>query len=122
MANEITVTTNLSAVKGNLTFTRSRTFRATWATARQDGQVQAVGTTHEAITVSGDIATLGVAYFTNLDATNFVDIGRDVAAAFVPLIRLKPGESCAVRLTPGITPYAKADTAACDLEWQILND
>lgn len=67
--------------------------------------------THEAI-VTADLAALGLMTVENIDPTNFVDLGLDVAAAFVPFMRLLPGESYPVRLTPGITLYAQADTGA----------
>jgi hypothetical protein len=122
MANEISVTQNITATKGNQTYTRSRSYRADWTTARQDGQVQSIGTTHEALTVSTDVATNGWGYFTNLDATNYVELGLVVAATFYPFAKLKPGESAEFRVAGGAALYAKANTAACDLDWVILND
>lgn len=122
MANEISITQNISATKGNQTYSRSRSYRADWTTARMDGQTQSIGTTHEALTVSADVATNGMGYFTNLDATNYVEIGRDVTGTFYPVAKLKPGESAEFRVAAGVTLYAKANTAACDLDWMILND
>jgi hypothetical protein len=122
MADEITVTTTLAAVKGTAKFSDGQTARVDWTTARETGLTQSVGTTHEAITISADVATPGWAYFKNNDSTNFCDLGLVVAATFYPLIRLKAGEAALFRLSPAAAPYAKADTAAVDLEWSVLND
>lgn len=122
MANEISIVTNLTATKGNATFARSRTVRADWATARVSTITQAVGTTHEALTPASDLATNGWAIFTNNDATNYVEIGRDVAATFYPMARLNAGESACFRLAQGVTLYARANTASVDLEWALLHN
>lgn len=122
MANEITVTTNLSAVKGNLSYSRAYTARVTMATARKDGKVQTIGTAYEALTPAADLTTNGWAIFINLDATNYVEIGVEVAAAFYPAVRLNAGESALFRAAQGVTLYARANTAAVDLEWTLLHN
>ena len=76
---------------------------------------------HEALAIT-DLTTLGVARFRNRDATNFVQIGVDVAATFYPLVRLNADKEWTFRLSQGITPYAKADTAAVVLQREILDD
>jgi hypothetical protein len=40
----------------------------------------------------------------------------------VPFIRLEAGESCALRLSPGITIKAQANTAAVKMKVLILED
>ena len=65
---------------------------------------------HEALVIS-DLNALGLMTIENIDPTNFIDIGVDVAATFYPLGRVLPGESYPWRLTPGSTPYVQADTA-----------
>lgn len=122
MANEISITANLTATKGSASISRSRTFSANWNTARKDSLTQAIGTTAEALSIGGDIATPAWCHMTNLDPTNYVEIGRDVAATFYPVIRLNAGESAVFRLAAGVTFYARANTAAVDLEWNVLND
>jgi len=74
---------------------------------------------HEAL-VLGDIATPGLAYFRNCDATNFVQIGVDVAAAFVPFLKLLPGQYAMCWLATA-APYAKADTASVKLDYMICD-
>ena len=69
-----------------------------------------------------DLTTNGIALFWNRDPANFVTIGVKPAATYYPLLRLKFGEAFPVRLEPGVTPYAKADTDAVKLERIILDD
>lgn len=88
-----------------------------------DYHIQNIGfAAHEAITVSADVTTLGVSYLRNLDSTNYVEIGVDVAASFYPLLRLNAGEGYPLRFAQGITMYAQANTAAVDLEIWINED
>lgn len=125
MANELTVVTSMKLANGDLdSFTiPSRTQKITQATAapvRVDG-TQTIGfAAHEALTVT-DLTTLGWCHYRNRDATNFVQIGADVAAAFVPVVRLNAGESCLFRASQTATLYAKADTAAVILERTIID-
>lgn len=81
------------------------------------GGIQNVGTSAEAISV-GEIASEGWACFKNLDATNFVEIGWD-ATGFQSAFKLLAGQVAIVPLNPSRTWQAKADTAACDLYFQI---
>ena len=85
------------------------------------GGVQSIGTSEEAIAI-GDIATLGMAFFQNCDATNFVTVGTFVAATYYPAVKLKAGEVAALRLVSGLTYYAKADGAAVKLLYKLWND
>jgi hypothetical protein len=82
--------------------------------------VQTVGTSEEAVPV-GDVGTLGWAFFQNLDTTNYVTIGPD-ATGMVPFIRLEAGEACALRLSPGISLVAQANTAPVKMKVLILED
>jgi len=125
MANEITITTALRYENGDLggLTVPSRTQKIDQNTAAPSrvGGCQTIGTTEEAIALT-DLTTNGVARFRNRDATNFVEIGVKPAATFYPLVRLNADEECIFRLSQGITPYAKADTAACILDRDILDD
>ena len=69
----------------------------------------------------GDIATPGFAVFSNLDSTNFVEIGIVVTGTFHPFLKLKPGEQVYARLS-NIVPYAKADTLAVNLFYIVYSD
>lgn len=71
--------------------------------------------THEALAIPSDVASLGVTMFENCDATNYVEIGVVVSATFYPSMRLLAGEAFPMRLSPAVTYYAKANTAAVKL-------
>ena len=123
MADEISLSISLRAVKGSLEISKSVSQTITIATAKPNaaGGTQAIGfAAHEAVTL-GDVAANGVAFFRNLDTTNFVQIGVDVSAAFHPLVRLNAGECCVMRLSAAVAPYAQADTAAVIIEKIILD-
>jgi hypothetical protein len=69
----------------------------------------------------GEITTVGLAWFRNMDSTNYVEIGYD-DSGFKKLIKLKAGEQFGpVRLAQS-APYAQADTAAVDLEYMLIED
>jgi hypothetical protein len=92
-------------------------------TKRKVSNVQAIGfAAHEAL-VLGEVATCRWAYFENKDLTNYVEIGVDVAGAFVPFIRLAPATftTPSYVIVPLATnaPYAKANTASVDLLYEI---
>lgn len=71
-----------------------------------------IGTSEEDISF-GDISTLGLCHITNLDTTNYVQLGPKSAGSMVAGMRLNPGESYVLRLEPGVTYRAIANTAAC---------
>jgi hypothetical protein len=125
MADEITVSVALKCVNGDLTYSRkvsSQKYDQTAVGGR--GGVQEIGfAAHEAVLVT-DVTTEGWVFMRNIDDTNFVDVGIDVAAAFEPMIRMEPGEPALFRLSKdaGATLYAKADTAAVKIEYMVLED
>lgn len=122
MAQEITATCGLTVNKTNgPVFTMSSSSqRIDLSGSRYSGGIQDIGTSaHEALTIISDQSTSGWSYFKNLDATNYLEIGRDVAAAFSPVLRLNAGEVCVCRVTTTAL-YAKANTGACKLQYMIL--
>jgi len=126
MADEITWTCGLTLANGNLDSMTipSRSLKITQATAvpSRVGGNQTIGhAAHEALALT-DLTTLGVAFFRNRSATNYVQIGVDVDGTFYPLVRINPGEGWAFRLAQGITPYAQANTAAVVLQREILDN
>ncbi len=116
MANEVAVQVSLQVTNGNMSFLKRENYNAdqTAAGGPSNG-VQEIGTSHELVSIT-DISSKGFTYFGNLDTTNYVEIGVDVAATFYPLIKLLPGESAIMRLSPSVAVYAQANTAAIDLE------
>ena len=121
MANEITVSAQLSATKGTLSVKPVQpNFQATMTgSGVYAGGSVSIGTaTHEAIPL-GDVSTARWSRFKNLDATNFVQVGTDASGTFVPFVKLLAGEACVVPMATS-APYAQADTAAVNLEYLIL--
>ena len=80
---------------------------------------QEIATSAEAILL-GDIGTPGYMIVHNLDDANFIEIGYD-DTGFKPTIKLKSDEWAIFRLTQAV-PQAQADTAACDMEYIIIED
>jgi hypothetical protein len=84
------------------------------------GGTQNIGfASEEALDIGTVAANGGSVYLYNRDATNYVEIGLVISATFQPFITLAPGEFA---VTPGISNralYAKANTAAIDLEYFI---
>jgi hypothetical protein len=121
MADELTMRFQIALGNGDL----NDSFAASGLSADQVTpalvrNVQTVPFASHAVVDLADVATPGWAVFQNLDATNFVEVGIDVAAVFYPFIKLEPGEQCMVHL--GIAaPYAQADTGAVDLFYIIYN-
>jgi hypothetical protein len=83
--------------------------------------VAIIGTSEEVI-ATGDVSTLGWLILRNLDATNYITWGPESAGAMVPIGRLEPGEWAALRLEPGVTIRAQANTAQCKLDQRIYED
>lgn len=80
-----------------------------------------VGTTEEVISFA-ELTTLGLILIINLDTTNYVQFGPESAGAMVAAVRLNPGEPNLFRLEPGVTYRAKADTAACNVQFMAFNN
>lgn len=121
MANEITANIKLSVANGNLSDDMTVNGKIDQTTARSFNPVIDVGTSEEVIS-TGDIGTLGLVAFYNLDATNYVEIGPESGGSMVSFIKLKAGERALLRLTPGITIRAQANTATVKLQMLLLDD
>lgn len=120
MSGEIRLQYTLTATKSSLRMTPpSKSLAIDLSGTRLSGGVQDIGTTHEAIAFDSDLASIGWGELVNLDATNYVEIGRDVSGTFYGVIKLLPGESCPVRLATTAL-YARANTSAVKLQYQVL--
>lgn len=120
---DINFTGHLILTKGDLkrSFTTTKSFDFVATAPAMAAGVATIGfAAHEAI-VMQDVAAAGWARFENLDSTNFVQIGTDAAGTFHPFVKLKAGEFCILRLGTN-APYAKADTAAVQLDYEIFQD
>lgn len=80
--------------------------------------VQNIGTSEETLS-AGDLTTKGWLFIRNLDGTNYVQVGFSTG---VYGIRLEAGEPAVFRTEPAATVYLKANTAACDIQYQWLED
>jgi hypothetical protein len=122
MANEINLALALRLQKGYLleNFQISGSYTLAAALPVKASGIASIGNAaHEAIPMQ-DVATYGFALFRNLDATNYVEVGVDVSAAFVAFARILPGEAALVRLGT-LAPYAKANAAAVRLQYDIFD-
>lgn len=121
MANEIQITTGLTVTK-NSTTTRLDVANESHdmsGSIRVDN-IQTIGTTYEVI-YKGDIGTIGFMQFVNLDSTNYVDIGREISAAFEAFIRVMPGKTSPPIKTSALTAiYGRANTAACNVRCILI--
>ena len=125
MANEINVSFSVQTTAKSAIVNRSFSTKASFTAAAPNiaGLSQSIPTTSGGTAIAlGAVATPGVAYFINNDATNYVQIGIVVSATFYPLLKLFPGEGAAVRIDGGAVPYARANTAAVVLEYAILDN
>jgi hypothetical protein len=123
MADEIVASVSLTATKGNIKFQRAVSNQKSdmagtnFSAGSWSAPTTAGGT---AIPFNSSVGSLGMAFFRNADATNYVEIGVVVSATFYPLLRLLPGEVALFRFSPAVTPYALAHTGAVDLEFGIV--
>jgi hypothetical protein len=79
---------------------------------------QSIGITEEAIGL-GEVTSPGWGLFINRDTVNFLELRVGTGGA--KFAKLKPGECALLRLGSGAqVPYAIADTAACKLEYIIV--
>lgn len=114
----VSFTVNKDSLKRSYSRSGTSDFTAT-APYVTSGSVS-IGTTHEAL-VMQDVSTAGLARFENLDTTNYVEIGVLVSSTFYPFLKLKAGEFQFVRLGTS-APYAKANTAAVRLDYEIFQE
>lgn len=118
MASEINYSGSLKCTNLPYTYNRSTSKVIDQAAQGAAAGVQLVGTSHEAIGVT-DLSVPGWAQFTNLDGTNYVELGIVTGGTFYPFAKLLKGESCVLRLGT-TTPYAKANTSSVKLQFDIL--
>ena len=127
MANEISISTRLFARKSFFNVDHN----VGTVTADLSGSTSAAGIVSIPTSAGGTAlsldgittATMGYAFFRNIDATNFVQIGvRDASSNFLAFAKLKAGEVAIVRMNQTNPPYALANTAAVVLQFTILAD
>jgi len=93
---------------------RTESFTADVTGESQIHAVQTVDTSEEALTSHSDIGTPAWCFVKNLDTANFITIGATGSLNMT----LLAGESCVFRTNVAL--YAQADTAACEVEYIII--
>jgi len=122
MADEIIVGVSLGVVKGALVNRYINQCSATMNGTHMESKVQDIGSaTHEILSLGTDFANMGWIYLKNTDTTNDVSFGLDNTGTFLPLINLKAGEGCVVRLiTKNV--YAKSSAGTVQLIFCAFED
>ena len=131
MANEISLQFTLnvqnpsSPLAGTTPFSdkASDNLSLTQATLGESAGVMSVPTTAGGTVLPvGGVSTNGYAFFKNLDATNYVQIGIKVTGTFYAVLKLKPNESGVIRIDPSAALYCLANTAAVNLQYKLFQD
>jgi hypothetical protein len=118
MANELSIAVNLIFSKGGAEVSKAINKNLTVTGDAFTHGVQAVGTSEEELAQGADLGTPGYVFVVNLDDTNYVEFG---ATTGVYTIKIKAGEFDLWR-HDSATIYAKANTAACNVEYVIIED
>ncbi len=116
MANELRITAKLSFNKSDGKVTRGDTAFIDVTGDSFTHEIQSVGTTQEEIAQGADLGTPGYLWIKNLDSTNYVEVGVTTG---VYHIKLQAGEFALFRVN-GTTIYGKANTAACLVEYVLV--
>lgn len=122
MADEISMSASLSVSATNFVESfQPGKLSIDLASTAGAGGAQTIGhSAHEQIT-KGDTTDGGVYFFRNLDQTNFVEVGiQHSGSTFVAFLKLLPGEYSVGRLSSS-TIFAKANTAAVNLQYRLLS-
>jgi hypothetical protein len=110
MANEISVTATMVAAKNGVTLQHSTTARHDMSGNEMVHRTQLIGTSAEQISFGDITGAPGMVKFTNLDATNFVEVALD-SGMTNKLCKIRPGGTALFQPSSG-TLYAKTDTAS----------
>ena len=118
MANELTLRTSLSFNKSGAEVKRAKSISIDITGDAFTHGIQSVGTAEEELVQGADLGTPGYTLILNLDATNYIEVGSTTG---VYDIKCKAGEFALYRHNSA-TVYAKANTAACLVEYIITED
>ena len=120
MANEITVSNSLSVKNGEHVSLNSDTKQINQSAQGGWSAITIVGTSEEDM-LQIDVTVLGWIFFKNLDDANYVQWGaKDTTMKTIG--RLEAGESACFRMEPSVTLRWIANTAACKVLVELLED
>ena len=119
MANEITRVVSITVSKGGASISSGTISQTVDMNGVDMGTVtQAIGTTNEALGVPADVTGDVHLVVKNLDSTNYVEIFKDSGNSHL-LSKLAAGQVCSLTNVPAASLYARADTAACQIQFWI---
>lgn len=118
MANELKIVAGMNFSKGGAKANRRFSESVDVTGDAFTHQVQSVGTTEEVLEQGAEVGTPGYMIVKNLDTTNYIEIGSTTG---VYDIKLKAEEFALYRHNSA-TIYAKANTAACLVEYWLVED
>lgn len=124
MANEITLTVNMSVAKGSLRYSFTPpTANINLTGNAAAGALQNLSTTAESLATL-DVTVAGMANFVNLTAGTEIELGTLSGTTFVPVLLLNSGEPAVSRLAT-TTLYAKVaepTNGTAVLQWQVFSE
>lgn len=120
MADEITITHRFGVSNGNYDPGTISLSNETYDQAAQGVQekILTINTSADVTISSTGLSTVGWLWMRNLDTTNYVQWGT--TDGYVG--RMEAGEPANLRVEPGTTLLAKANTAACSVWYRWLED
>ncbi|KKM19636.1 hypothetical protein LCGC14_1653560 [marine sediment metagenome] len=116
MAGKLAISARLVYDKNGANTRRSEGISVDVAGDSFTHEIQSVGTSEEELAQGVDLGTPGYVYLKNLDGTNFVEIGSTTGVYDVKMLA---GEIALYRHNSA-SIFAKADTAACLVEYTII--
>ena len=127
MANEITLSVNMSVSKGSLRYQFSPpTANINLTGNAAAGGVQNISTNTEALLLV-DVTTRGMANFVNLTTGTKVQLGTWDGTTYHPFQQLNAGEPAVLRLSAssGTSPVAKViepTNGTANIQWQVFSE
>lgn len=116
MSGEIRMNMQVTVNKPAASFSKmalnsNKTFDQTGVGGPSPGRVS-LTTSDTAISLAG-LSTPGLFIVTNHDPTNYIEIGPTASGAIVPFIKVLPGMSLPIYLTPGAVLRGRANGGTC---------
>ncbi len=127
MANEISLSVNMSVAKGSLRYQFSPPpATITLLGNAAAGGVQNISTSTEALLLV-DVTTRGMANFVNLSTGTKVQLGTWDGTTYHPFGQLNVGEPAVLRLSAssGTSPVAKViepTNGTANIQWQVFSE